>query len=311
MTRRLSVRGGFTLIELLVVIAIIAVLVSLVLPAVQQAREAARRAQCKNNLKQMGIALHNYADSSGVLPPGFIAGANAALTTPGWGWAVMILPQLDQAPIYNRANFSLPLHDINNAAVVQAVLAAYLCPSDLVGSGPFPIKNSSGTTVVQVTPSSYAACNGNDLSDANALTFDPANGGCFYRNSKTRFADITDGTTNTVLIGERSWSQVQGTWVGAPNGGLLLPGQRNSFPGAPPQDAPFFCLAHTHFLNETTDPDGGLDDFSSLHTGGGHFLFGDGSVRFIQSVTSDGAGMSSLFQAIGTRSGGEVVSGFE
>lgn len=310
MVRKSSLRRAFTLIELLVVIAIIAVLVSLLLPAVQQAREAARRAQCKNNLKQMGLALHNYAEASRVFPPGFVAGANPAVTTPGWGWGVMILPYLDQGPLYNKGNFSLPVEDVNNAPVVQMVLPAYLCPSDLVTSGPFPIMNSSGATVMQAAPSSYAACNGNNFSDPNAVTFDSANGGCFFRNSATRIADITDGTSNTFLIGERAWSQVLSTWVGAPNGGLVVPGQKNLAQAASPLDASVICLAHAHFLNEMTDPDGGLDDFSSMHTGGGHFLFADGSVRFMQSVTSDGAGLSAVFQALGTRSGGEVVSGF-
>src|SRR5258707_12097119 len=116
MPRKPNPRSGFTLIELPVVIAIIAILVSLLLPAVQQVREAARRAQYKNHLKQMGIALHNYADACRVLPPGFVAGSNPAVTAPGWGWAVMILPQLDQTSIYNLANFSFPLTDVNNAA---------------------------------------------------------------------------------------------------------------------------------------------------------------------------------------------------
>lgn len=307
----MSKRRGFTLIELLVVIAIIAVLVALLLPAVQQAREAARRAQCKNNLKQMGLALHNYADVCRVLPPGFIAGANFAVTTPGWGWGAMILPYLDQAPLYNKANFSLPVEHANNSAVVQTVLPAFLCPTDVGATSIFSITNAGGATVVQAAPSSYAACFGNDSSSTQPVVVDYANTGCFFRNSATRMADITDGTSNTILIGERAFAQALGTWVGAPNGGLMRPGQKNpALATAPPADPPDLCLAHSHFINVTNDPDGGLDDFSSMHTGGAHFLFADGSIRFIQNIVTDGPGLSAMFQAIGTRSGGEVVSGF-
>ncbi len=298
-----SRRSGFTLIELLVVIAIIAVLIALLLPAVQQAREAARRTQCKSNLKQIGLAMHNYEESFRRFPPGYIANADATATTPGWGWSAMILPQLDQSPVYNQINFNLPIEHPTNAAPLKTMLATYLCPSDIYDSGPFPITTSGGMQVVLVTPSCYVGCVGNDDSDV-ADNVTPGNG-LLFRNSNKRIADITDGASNTILVAERSWSQAKGTWVGAPNTGRLRSGEKYSFT---PIDEPssFHILGHAHWINVKDDPDGGMDDFSSLHIGGAHALFADGSVHFLKTVTTNG-GTEVNFQALGTRAGGEVI----
>ncbi len=125
-------RPAFTLIELLVVIAIIAVLVALLLPAVQQAREAARRSQCVNNLKQLGLALQNYHDMHRLFPPGYVSNFDTSGndTGPGWGWAALLMPCLDQMPLYNQINFSLPVESVQNAAPRLATIASELCPSD-------------------------------------------------------------------------------------------------------------------------------------------------------------------------------------
>ena len=247
--------------------------------------------------------LHNYVDSFNTLPPGFIAGPVATSTSPGWGWATMILPQLDQAPLYNSINFNLSIANAANAAAVQTPLAAYVCPSDLT-FGNFAVMDASGNTLVQTSPSSYAGCVGNDSSDVDALICN----GTLYRNSRVRIADIIDGTSNTVVVAERAWAFTNGSWIGATDTALALPGQKNSFPSA---TAPAECLglAHGHYVNVTNDPDGGLDDFSSLHTGVAQFLFCDGSVRFFKTVVSDG-GLEVLLQAVSTRAGGEVVGEF-
>jgi prepilin-type N-terminal cleavage/methylation domain-containing protein/prepilin-type processing-associated H-X9-DG protein len=297
---------GFTLIELLVVISIIAVLIALLLPAVQQAREAARRTQCKNNLKQMGLAIHNYAESFSRLPPGYIANADLTQTTPGWGWGAMILPQLDQTPLYNALNFNSPIEAASNAPALQTVVKAYLCPSDVYPNGPFAITDVSTTQIAMVTASSYVACVGNDSSDVDDRTV--RGNGIFYRNSNTAFGDITDGTSTTIMIGERSWSQANGTWVGAVNNGRLRAGAKNPFA---PLDEPstYLILSHTHWINIMNDPDGGLDDFSSLHPGGAHCLFADGSVRFMPTVTTPG-GSDDDFQALGTKGGGEIIGSY-
>lgn len=299
---------GFTLIELLVVIAIIAVLIALLLPAVQQAREAARRTQCKNNLKQIGLALHNYHDAFQTFPPGYIANANTSQTTPGWGWCSMLLPYLDQTPLYNQLNFNLPVEAPSNRPASSTRIPMFLCPSDLYTGGTFNITSDPANSVVVMpaSPSSYAGCTGNDASDVDDRT--TGGNGVLFRNSRVRFADIRDGTTNTIAVGERSWSQTNGVWIGTPNNGLIRAGQKNPFaPLAEP--ATYGVLAHCHWINILTDPDGGMDDYSSLHIGGAHALFCDGSVRFLGTVTTPG-GIENDFQAMGSCAGGEIPGSY-
>lgn len=302
----MRLRRGFTLIELLVVIAIIAVLVSMLLPAVQQAREAARRAQCKNNLKQIGIALHNYHSSHNVFPPGYVAGAVYPATSNGWGWCAQLLPQLDQGPLYNAINFQLPVENSANLPRLSTNLPGMLCPSDQTGTGQFSISDAGGTVLIPAAAaSSYAATVGDDACEADALT----GNGVFYRNSRTRIADIVDGTTNTVLVGERAFGYVNGTWSGAPNNAVVTAGILNPWKFAT-ATSPVFVQVHNNWINIMTDSDGGLDDFSSLHTGGVQLLFADGSVRFIPSITMDGP-QRRTFWGMGTRNGGEVIQGLE
>jgi prepilin-type N-terminal cleavage/methylation domain-containing protein/prepilin-type processing-associated H-X9-DG protein len=317
---------GFTLIELLVVIAIIAVLIALLLPAVQSAREAARRTQCVNNMKQMGLALHNYNDAMSIFPPGYIAASKfidgETDTSPGWSWASMILPQLDQAPLYSSINFWLPIQASANTTGTQTLLSAYLCPSDQLPSGPtFAVTDGLGNTVATVAPSSYAASTGSDLADvALGLNNDGLGNGPFFRNSGIRIAAIVDGTSQTVLLLERAWGDSEGTWTGAIVGGVIMRGPFNPCPGSADATylAPCLVQAHCHLLNTNSDTDSGLDDPSSFHPGGANVLFADGSVHFLKSVLGD-AGVypngstrytpSSLVQqALGTRAGGEVVS---
>jgi prepilin-type N-terminal cleavage/methylation domain-containing protein/prepilin-type processing-associated H-X9-DG protein len=299
-------RGGFTLIELLVLIAIIAVLVALLLPAVQQAREAARRAQCRNNLKQIGVGLHNYHSSHNVFPPGYVAGAAYPATSNGWGWCAQLLPDLDQGPLYNSINFQLPIENSANILLLPSTLPGMLCPSDQTGPGQFAITDASGSVMIPAAAaSSYAATVGDDSSEADALT----GNGVFYRNSRTRISDILDGTSNTVLVGERAFGYVNATWLGAPNNAVVKAGNLNPWKSATATSA-IFVQAHNNWINIMTDSDGGLDDFSSLHAGGVQLLFGDGSVRFIPSITSDGP-LRRTFWGMGTRAGNEIIQGLE
>jgi prepilin-type N-terminal cleavage/methylation domain-containing protein/prepilin-type processing-associated H-X9-DG protein len=318
-------RRGFTLIELLVVIAIIAVLISLLLPAVQSAREAARRAQCVNNLKQMGIALHNYNDALLIFPPGYIAAGKfidaETDTAPGWSWASMILPQLEQSPLYSSINVYLPVQAAANTTATRKIIGAFLCPSDqLPSGGTYPVTDGLGNTVATVAPSSYAACAGNDAADvAVGLNYDGSGNGLFYRNSGVRIAAITDGTSQTVAVLERAWGITEGTWTGAVAGGFVLRGPFNPCPGSASANylAPCLVLAHCHLLNTNADTDSGLDDPSSFHPSGANALFTDGSVHFLRSVTCD-AGVNTdgstrysppslVLQALGTRAGAEIV----
>ncbi len=305
------VRSAFTLIELLVVIAIIAILIGLLLPAVQKVREAASRMKCQNNLKQIGLGLHNYHDANQVLPPGYTATVmyldGATDTTTGWGWAAYILPYIEQGNLYQQLNIKQP---VQNSPAIQTVVNVYLCPSDLAPAAAFAVPDGFGSAVAQAAPASYAACVGGDESD----TFRQNGQGIFYRNSRTRLTDVTDGTSNTIMVGERSWGNANGIWAGAINNGVILRGKQNPCPGGGAGSYPASVLvqAHSHLNNATTDTDGGLDDFSSQHTGGSNFVFADGSVRFIRSVSSDlpGGGFtpeSLIIQAMGTRAGGEVI----
>lgn len=300
-------RRAFTLIELLVVIAIIGLLAALLVPAVQMAREAARRTQCKNNLKQLGLALHNYLDVAGRFPPGYVAGTSTiATTTPGWGWAVMLLSHLEGSTIFNRLNCRVPIEDPMNAAAAAETIPTLLCPSDQAPPGTFNITSDPADSVVVVatTPCSYAGSVGNDAAevDNDAVPWN----GVLFRNSSVAVEDILDGTSNTFVIGERAWALTNGAWVGAPNGGLTRAGRLNPM-------APVFAssavavLAHANIVNNRFDADGGLDDFSSLHPGGAQFLFCDGSVHFLRDVTTPG-GWRDTYQALATRAGREAAT---
>jgi prepilin-type N-terminal cleavage/methylation domain-containing protein/prepilin-type processing-associated H-X9-DG protein len=304
-------RPAFTLIELLVVLAILSVLFGLLLPAVQKVRETAARASCQNNLKQIGLACHNYHDTNQSLPPSYRASVpytdGETDTLPGWGWAAFLLPQLEQGNLYRQLNFNL---SVKQSPGIETMVKVYLCPSDLTPTSAFSVPDGFGNPVALAGPSSYAACVGGDESDTEG----PTGLGVFYRNSRTRLTDITDGTSNTILVGERAWANANGIWVGASAGGVCKRGQQNPCPGSSAGWYPAAVLvqAHSHLNNTTTDTDGGLDDFSSKHIGGSNFAFADGSVRFLRSVPSDNPDGSYtpdglLFQAMGTRSNGEVV----
>jgi prepilin-type N-terminal cleavage/methylation domain-containing protein/prepilin-type processing-associated H-X9-DG protein len=314
-------RRGFTLVELLVVIAVIGLLVGLLLPAVQAARESARRGQCVNNLKQMGIACSSYHDALRSLPPGYCAAGpyvdGGTDTTPGWGWQAFLLPQMEQRSVYDGINFILPIEHPTNSRSVQTWIALYVCPSDSPPqpASPYAVPDSNGNTIALAAPSSYAACVGNDASDVFA-----ANGnGVFYRNSGTKYAEIRDGTSCTILVGEKAWIKQYTIWAGAMNLGVLVRGQYNNCqPFVPGMTYPASALvqSHAHLNNAEFDGDGsaGMDDFSSLHVAGSNFLFADGSVHFIQTIGADGqtgayTSEDVIFQRLGTRACGETVPG--
>ena len=308
-------RRGFTLIELLVVIAIIAILLGLLLPAVQKVREAASRMKCSNNLKQIGLAMHNYHDSNGSFPPSYLASGaysdGATDTAPGWGWGAFILPYLEQDNLFRQLNLAQP---VQNSPAIQTFLKAYACPSDSPPPAAFGVPDAFGNIVAQAAPSSYAACVGGDESD----TVGPSGLGIFYRNSRTRMTDISDGTNSTILVGERAWVNANGIWAGAIPGAVIKRGLQNPCPGGGAGSYPASVLvqAHTHLNNATSDTDGGLDDFSSRHFGGSLFVFADGHVAMVRSVPGDNANGTFTsdgiaLQALGTRANGEVIQGLD
>jgi len=297
-------RRGFTLIELLVVIAIIAVLIALLLPAVQAAREAARRIQCVNNLKQMGIALHTYHEANNTFPMGYVSwnNANMRLTSPGWSWGALLLPQLEQRSLYNAGNFNLAIEHAANSTVRTTQLNVYICPSDQY-NGIFKTKQEDGTPIVDMATNSYAACFGAGLEIADV----PGQGnGMFVRNFCRGLRDVTDGSSNTIGLGERGNTLTQTPWAGAPTGPtdagayFLSPNATSNNPG--PTHGSEAVLAHAadEGLN---NPDTAPDDFWSPHPGGVNFLFCDGSVKNLKK------GMSlQIYRALCTRNFGEVIS---
>jgi prepilin-type processing-associated H-X9-DG protein len=234
------------MVELLVVIAIIGVLISLLVPAVQKARENMLRHQCENNLRQIGFALHMYHDDHGVFPPGYVDGNTDPNSTPdndvgpGWGWASFILPELDQWDVYKKIHFDVGVGMASvtdptksNVEISKTRLKVFECPSDPL-QDPFDVYDSSGTAVVAtVAHSNYVACNGwmecfngaggnpqqgtgDDGLDGN---FGPQGVGLFWRNSATKMADVTDGLASTIIVGERSSNHAPSTWTGAVTGG--------------------------------------------------------------------------------------------
>src|SRR5438105_6293628 len=216
-------RNGFTLIELLVVIAIIAILIGLLLPAVQKVREAANRMSCTNNLKQIGLALHNYHDAHKRFPPGYIDGNTNRANTPdkdvgpGWGWASFLLPYIEQDNVYRQIDFKVGVGIGSNTAISQQPLKVHQCPSDGLQQA-FAVYDSSFTTpIATVAHGNYVGCNGwlecywnaggvGDPSGNDGLSggMGQSGNGLFYRNSRNRVANVTDGLSNTIFVGERS-----------------------------------------------------------------------------------------------------------
>jgi prepilin-type N-terminal cleavage/methylation domain-containing protein/prepilin-type processing-associated H-X9-DG protein len=306
-------KRGFTLIELLVVIAIIAVLVALLLPAVQQAREAARRAQCKNNLKQVGLALHNYEGSTGGLPPRSILAGSVPTTGapfPSFGWMVMILPQIDQSPLYNAINpgtNTMQLVLQNTPGLLQTSVPAFICPSDtnsslpLNSNRPFTIK--AGTTI-NLSQSNYVGSNG-DTGDTGVFVGPTAAAG---GSRAVRFQEITDGLSNTFFAGERASTnnRFAGLW-----GGVTTASVGGSTPAnvEAVQGTTLYRMQDGVSITFIPFPS---QAYSSLHAGGAQFLMGDGSVRFVSQNISWAPFNSPLatYNRLGNRADGQPVGEF-
>ena len=326
-------RYAFTLIELLVVIAIAGVVVALLLPAVQRVREAASRTQCLNNLKQMGTALHHYHTTQGSFPPGiksqlsdpnwkFPANCNAEAPDvgPGWSLFAFMLPYLEQENLYKSIDFNLPIADPANAKARRTVVKTYRCPSD-TGPGTASVCNcgdppSTSNNPVPVTEGalcSYVGC----LGGGNASNPDPLCGcyewqpfnGVFHRNSQIHILDITDGTSNTIGIGERNSGFVQSIWAGIVPGAEMVYNRsghpqpyKPALPGCQ-NWRPTITTVVVHSRQYTfNDPNGSPASFHSAHPECCNFLFMDGSARTLKSSIS-----LTVMRALCTRNYGEIA----
>jgi prepilin-type N-terminal cleavage/methylation domain-containing protein/prepilin-type processing-associated H-X9-DG protein len=277
-------RWGFTLVELLVVIAIIGILVALLLPAVQAARGAARRMQCKNNLKQLGLALHNYHDVQTKLPPGFMVVNEVGEINGGWAWSVFLMPYMEQSPLQDE--LSITRYSLNQVAsdpalreILKTQLPGMKCPSSSIE----PLREYLGGTGIMVSTANYMCCRGFfRYSGRTHLTV--PNNGVLYGESSTCFANITDGLSNTIALGERTVLPIYQndpkrwpSWCGP--GGLTATKGVASTVSSSVYDK----------MNHPTD----MHLFSSDHPGGAIFCFADGSVHFLsETIHSDSGGVS-------------------
>jgi prepilin-type N-terminal cleavage/methylation domain-containing protein/prepilin-type processing-associated H-X9-DG protein len=301
---RVRYRRGFTLIELLVVIAIIGVLIALLLPAVQSAREAARRAQCVNNLKQIGLALLNYEGALLTFPPGYVSNFDSQGndTGPGWGWATMLLPQFEQTPVFVAINFNLPIEDPTNLTSRLPLVNNFLCPSDTVQPFWWAVNRDAATgapvqNICQVASSNYVGVYGTSEPGPNGE-------GVFFRDSKIALKDITDGSSQTIIVGERSHRLGEATWVGSVTNALLYPTDNDNIGRYVTETSPGMVLGHAGEGHGPGDPRSDVNQFYSVHSGGGvNFQFADGHVSFLKSTMD-----YKTYLALATRAGGEVVS---
>jgi prepilin-type N-terminal cleavage/methylation domain-containing protein/prepilin-type processing-associated H-X9-DG protein len=341
---------AFTLIELLVVIAIIGALIGLLLPAVQAARESARRMQCVNNLKQMGLALANYESAIGAYPPSYVAdpkGNGTAYgvgypdgginTPPGFAWGTLILPSLEQSPLYSSINFNLPCWAPDNTTAARTKLSVFICPDALGGSDGFAVHrftngdaqhpNDGGPfdPPIHFPHSHYVTNAGVNQPWGRSTQYsydmdvpEPLPGGLppdiingpFYKNSHTRVAGVTDGLSNTVFVGERSSSVSDNTWYGVVPFSSVW--QKPGLPSDPNSGGDLVgCHSgpdiHDHpqvIIHPPNHPFRHTDEMYSDHLYGCNVLFGDGSVKWIkQSI------YPWTWVAVSTRNQGEVFSG--
>ena len=296
-------RGAFTLIELLVVISVIAVLIGLLLPAVQAAREAGRRIQCVNNLKQLGLALLNYEGACQTFPPGYVSNFDGSGndTGTGWGWASMMLPQLEQLALFGSINFDLAVEHAANQTSRMPILGPFLCPSDTPEPAYWAVSRDPMTgqairNICQVGSANYVGMYGTGEPG-------PGGNGLFFRNSRVGIRDIADGTSQTLAIGERSHRLGEATWTGSVTGAILFPVDGDDIGRYRAETSPGMILGHVGEGVGPGDSRSDVNQFYSLHYGGGvNFLFADGHVNFLRSTID-----YRTYKALATRSGGEAI----
>lgn len=325
----MSRRHAFTLVELLVVIAIIGILVALLLPAVQAARESSRRTSCYNNLKQIGIGLQHYHDALKTLPSAYIVSplSNTAMgpvdpntgdTGPGWGFLTLLLPYTEQAALYQSMSINLPCWAPANAGAVQTKLPQYICPSAVnMGNNVYQVVDGSGNTLAFFARANYVGVAGRfspwqqyfdpatDLSQVSVGGFKVD--GVLYRNSRTRLAEILDGTSHTLIVSEKTPYHSDSTWVGVIPNGVTCPTPEFAIVGCDPASSQ--VNVHTGptpgetppIIKPPSQPFANTDEVWSNHPDGANCLFVDGSVSFVSDNVDN---VSWSFW--GTRAAGDV-----
>lgn len=310
MITHVHTRRAFTLVELLVVIAVIGILIGLLLPAVQAAREAARRMSCQNNLKNIGLALHNYESAYRLFPAGYEHkfGPTATTMQPanhmGLAWAAAMLPQLEQGSLFAEINMEVPIWDPSNRQPRETQLEIMLCPSDTYSYNNFVIRDEDATPEEKYACASYAANWGPATETVNLDDTPLESEGVFYRNSRTRVRDILDGLSNTLAFGERHNGPIAG---GATSGGHAV---FENVWSAAVRDVDDLSDDHGHmvlFETQFTPNKAGGDDkgLSAPHEGLCQFTLCDGSVRAITEHIDQ-----SVYDALATRKGREVIEEF-
>ena len=280
---RHSHRKAFTLVELLVVIAIIGILIALLLPAVQAAREAARRVQCANNLSQIALAVQNYNMAHLVYPPGTIEEQGPIVNeAKGYhhNWISQMLPYLEQTSLYRHINFDAGVYDESNQPARQIYISGFRCPS-------------SPRSVKELGVTNYAGCH-----DPTETPIDAENNGVFFLNSAVRYENITDGSSHTLFVGEKLIDEKNTLgWMSGTRASL-----RNT--GTDINEA--FAYRNPKAASEPAEADKGnlfVGGFGSYHPGGVDFAFGDGSVRFISETIKP-----KLLQQLAHRADGELMT---
>lgn len=320
-----SKRAGFSLVELLVVIAIIGILVGLTLPAVQAAREAARRTECTNNLRQLGLAQHHYHDALRVFPPAYVAETRHPARDPetydgpqGWAWGTLLLPYLEGGSLYDQFHINLPCWEPSNAAPASVRLGVFLCPSASGNqSATFDVRNDAGAVLSRFSRANYVVSSGQEegWGDDRLESYAHIADGPQYRNSPTRIADVTDGLSSTVFIGEHSSLLSNKTWVGVVPGAVVCGNNPQRFPITECDFAATLVNVHSGPAAGEIDPITGFAPIHppnsplchvcqmyAEHPGGANIVLGDGSVRFVSETINQ-----LTWAALSSRAEGDVV----
>ena len=313
-------RPGFSLIELLVVIAVIGLLVALLLPAISGAREAARRTQCVNNLKQLGLAFHTYHDTFRSFPAGYLSqtgggGVNGPPDSqtrdagPGWAWGALLLPLIEETEVKRSFNLGLPCWDPHNAPAAKSTLSVFLCPSASGHTEPFDVRDASGNRLATFARSNYVASVGQEEPWGFAIDdYSQIVDGPLYRNSRTRIKDVSDGLSRTVFLGEHHQVLSSKTWVGVVPGAKVCPKPAFAFSAC--DNAATLVQVHSGpAANEVPPaihpPNSALCHVCQMyaeHPGGCNVLLGDGSARFVGEYINQ-----STWAAMASRAKGDHV----